>query len=88
VVYLLCLGCAHGASAFTSATLNAQISVDLVLVVAFLDCLNGALFYTSAARNASIGNFVSHDQYLRKNIVCLIVAYFLQKARAFLKKIK
>ena len=50
-----------GALLSTSATGNADISVDDVLVCTLGNSLDGALISTSAALDASIGDNVSHD---------------------------
>ena len=51
----------HRAVLGASAAVDAGVSVDDVLAVAFGNSLNGAVVNTGAAANASISNFVSHD---------------------------
>ena len=63
-VGLLLLGSANGADLGTSAAVDAGISVDHVLAVAFLNSGDGAAVGASAAHDASIINLVSHDIYL------------------------
>jgi hypothetical protein len=66
---LFSLGSANRANTLASAALYAKIGVDLVFVSTLFDCLNRAFRLACAAGNASIGNFVSHDKYLRKNCI-------------------
>ena len=53
-------GGANGASAGASAALDALISVDDVLAVAFSDGINGAFSLASAASDAFVSDNVSH----------------------------
>ena len=57
---LLLNGSTNGANAVAGAALDASVSVDLVLAVAFSDSTDGALSLASAAADAIISNLVSH----------------------------
>lgn len=62
--YLLGLGSANGTDARASTTLDAGISVDLVLAVTFRNCRNRALCCASAAADAFVDNVNWHKLML------------------------
>jgi len=53
-------GSSNGASFCACAALNALVSIDLVLGIAFLDCANGTSFCARTASDALVGNLVCH----------------------------
>ena len=58
---LLLRGCSNGANACAGSAAYANISVDLILAVAFGNSSNGALSSASAAADAGFGNYKCHS---------------------------
>lgn len=65
---LFSLGSADGAAAFTSAALDASISVNNILAVALRDSTYGAICFTSTAADAFVSDNVCHLSYLLQHI--------------------
>ena len=57
---LCLLGCIYGAGTCASSAVDAVISINNVLAVAFSDSTNGAVCCASTACDASITNYICH----------------------------
>jgi hypothetical protein len=89
---LFSCGSGHRASLCASTALDALVSVDLVLAIAFLDCVYRASLCASTASNALIGNLVCHFSVPPLvNVIAVSIRYLLycitinQKCKSKLK---
>ena len=83
-MYELALGdSVVGAFASASAAVNAGVSVDFVLAVAFADAAQGASVCANAAADASVGDNICHSD--TSKIDCMsILSCFSEKANEIL----
>ena len=66
---LLCLGSVYRAGVLAGTTVDALVSIDLVLAVTLVDSLGGAVVSACAAGNAAVIDDVSHGKNLRFDIL-------------------